>query len=67
MRQFGRNLGEFRFAICLHKLLKDLKEESATITGAFPNFKAVAAPILRPHNNTLNPAFSKNLTTVTTC
>jgi hypothetical protein len=57
-------LGEFYLAICLHKLLKDLKEESATITGALPYLRAVAAPMLRPQSKTFKLAFCKKLTTV---
>ncbi len=67
MRQFGSNLGEFYLAICLHRLLKDLKEESATMMGALPYFNAVAAPILRPHSTTRRPAFCRKFTTVSTC
>lgn len=36
MRQFGTKHGVLALANCLHKLLKDLKAESATITFAFP-------------------------------
>ena len=45
--------GEFFLATCLQTPLKDLKDESATIIGVFPYFKAVAAPILRPQRITL--------------
>ena len=48
IRQFGIKQGVFAFANCLHNPRKDLKEESATITLAFPKRRAVAAPILRP-------------------
>jgi hypothetical protein len=51
----------------LHKLLKDLNAESATIIGALPNFKAVAAPILLPHKITLYPLFCKKIVTVSAC
>jgi hypothetical protein len=51
----------------LHKLFKHLNEESATITSAFPYFKALAAPILLPHRTTLKPCFYKKSTTVPTC
>jgi len=56
MKQFGMYEGEFLCAICLHSPLNEVKAESATITGDLPYFKAVAAPILLPHNSTLNPA-----------
>jgi hypothetical protein len=53
-KQFGINLGAFYWAFYLHRLLKEWNEESATIMGALPNFKAVAAPMLLPHNTTLH-------------
>lgn len=34
--KFGTTCGECYFATCLHKLLNDLNEESATINYAFP-------------------------------
>lgn len=67
IRQFGTNLGEFYLAICLHRLLNDLKEESATMMGTFPYLRAVAAPMLRPHSTTRMPPFCRKLTTVSTC
>lgn len=48
IKQLGIKHGAFFFATCLHKLLKDLKAESATMTEAFPYLRAVAAPMLRP-------------------
>ena len=45
--------GEFFLATCLQTPLNDLKAESATMMGTFPNFRAVAAPILRPQRMTL--------------
>lgn len=67
IRHVGINLGAFYLAICLQRLLNDLKDESATITGAFPYLRAVAAPILRPQMTTLALAFCKKLNTVSTC
>jgi len=67
IRHDGKNLGAFYLAICRHKLLKDLKEESATMIGAFPYLRAVAAPMLRPQIITLALPFFKKLTTVSTC
>ena len=67
IRHPGTYLGEFYLAICLHKLLKDLKEESATIMGAFPYLRAVAAPILLPQSTTFEFVFCKKLITVATC
>lgn len=66
-RQPGTYLGEFYFAICLQRLLNDLKEESATMIGDFPYLRAVAAPILLPHNITFELVFCKKWTTVATC
>lgn len=34
--KLGTTAGECSFATCLHRLLKDLKEESATINYAWP-------------------------------
>lgn len=53
--QLGTIMGECYLATCLHRLLKDLKDESATINSASPFKSAVAAPILLPHRITLNP------------
>jgi hypothetical protein len=67
IRQLGIYLGEFYFAICLQRLLNELKEESATIIGAFPYFNAVAAPMLLPQSRTFEFVCCKKLTTVSTC
>ena len=50
--QFGTITGECSLATCLHKLLKDLKEESDIIIPAYPQRRADAAPILLPHKIT---------------
>lgn len=67
IRQLGTYFGAFYFAFYLQSSLKEAKEESATIIGAFPYFKAVAAPILRPHITTLNFWLFRKFTTVSTC
>lgn len=63
IKQGGTYPGECFLATCLHKLFKHLKEESATITSAFPYFKALAAPILLPQRTTLYLFFYKWSTT----
>ena len=63
IRQLGMYDGAYLIATSLHKLLKSVKEESATIIGAFPYFRAVAAPILLPQMTTLNFLAYSYLTT----
>lgn len=67
IKQFGSILGAFYYAFYLQRSLKEWNDESATIIGAFPNFKAVAAPMLLPQSTTLHLLWVKYCTTVYTC
>lgn len=63
MRHLGIHVGAWWIANYLHSSLKSVKEESATIIGAFPYLRAVAAPMLLPQTATLNPFSYSFLTT----